>query len=915
MRASWVNLNKLDRELFSAVIAFLNGRLEERTTLEWALRLKLNETISRLALLDLIDSPDGLKIAEPWRSAWRLVEESWNNPAIEDNASTGVYDAQERLRAGDRSGSLIRAIVELVAPKLRVEPFSDAHLHFRKPPKRPRKVEELFSVWLTSGSIVDPSLLDLENLADRSFLSSLALALDAAVVDGLETGRRIGWDGGHRLWKLGELHRVYYLPVAERADGENEPDAFNKGIAPAVKLLHTVVMRLIDIDFSVGVEFVRRWKSINSPIHLRLWAAMSRDSRVATSDELGSFLLSLDDRRFWNLRDYPEIAELRAKRFSSLDSKVRGKLTSRIRKCPPRNQWPRDVDADRLKKARLYWAVRELRRIQIAGSGLTQIDITWLDASLREFPELVQMARFDEGFSGSPKVRSVEPNPDSRFNLFSGEQRLKELEAALSSTRRGWDDDPARGAADWIRQPGNPLLILSDLESIPDGGVAFTRVWDQFGWTHSPAVGQTEDVAQRDLRSESARVLSLLCKLPGTTIRQAIDGVSQWLSAWGEWVTVLPEGHNVWLKVWPIAVEVTNKQQPPEEESSFNTVMQPPGDREAKAIDTLNNPAGKLVGVFLAGCPDLSVSDHPFSNDNCIPRAMRDVIITATGRSELIARYRMIEALPYFLRADQAWTNEYLIAPLIADNSEAMTLWGAIARRTQFSEVLKSIGGPMAERAIDRRLSREIRRSFVFSLIIDCLYAYCEQRQPAVPHPRLQQMIRSLDDEVRAYGAEAVQRFVREVTISRVEGQSVLSPEELFRSAAKPFLEGVWPQERSLSTPGVSRALAHLPAAARDLFVEAVETIERFLVPFRCWSISDYGLYSKGEGRPKLSSIDNHAKAVALLQLLDLTIGKTEGSVVPRDLADALDQIRGVAPDLAENQVFRRLATLTRLGN
>ena len=88
MRPLWANLNELDRAAFRATMAFLNGRLEERATVNWALHLKPNDTIKRLAVLDLIDSSYGRKIREPWRSAWRLIEESWNNPAAEEHAST-----------------------------------------------------------------------------------------------------------------------------------------------------------------------------------------------------------------------------------------------------------------------------------------------------------------------------------------------------------------------------------------------------------------------------------------------------------------------------------------------------------------------------------------------------------------------------------------------------------------------------------------------------------------------------------------------------------------------------------------------------------------------------------------------------------------------------------------------------------
>ncbi|MGH8596052.1 MAG: hypothetical protein ACREXT_05275 [Gammaproteobacteria bacterium] len=218
----------------------------------------------------------------------------------------------------------------------------------------------------------------------------------------------------------------------------------------------------------------------------------------------------------------------------------------------------------------------------------------------------------------------------------------------------------------------------------------------------------------------------------------------------------------------------------------------------------------------------------------------------------------------------------------------------------------------MAERATDRRLRRETRRSLVFSLVIECLHAFREQREPAVPYARIQQMIRSLDDELRAYGAEAVQRFVRDVSANAESGPPSPTSESVFLSAAAPFLQLVWPQERSLTTPGVSRALADLPAATKGALAEAVDAIERFLVPFDCWSMLDYGFYGEEDGEAKLSSIDNQKKAAAFLQLLDRTIGTSEASVIPHDLSDALDQVRKVALNLVETQVFRRLATAAR---
>jgi hypothetical protein len=87
--------------------------------------------------------------------------------------------------------------------------------------------------------------------------------------------------------------------------------------------------------------------------------------------------------------------------------------------------------------------------------------------------------------------------------------------------------------------------------------------------------------------------------------------------------------------------------------------------------------------------------------------------------------------------------------------------------------------------------------------------------------------------------------------------------------------------------------------------------IERFLVPFECWSMLDYGLFGDEGNAKKLSIIDNEAKAKAkakakaLLRLLDLTIGPSDGAVIPYDLTDALDQIRSVAPHLVDSPTYK----------
>jgi hypothetical protein len=915
----WAYLDPQDRDAFRATIAFLHKRLAEQGTIDWALRLKPGQRVERIALEDLLNGPGASDLQEPWATAWRLIEESWSSGFSEGGDGTAIYSIQKRLRAGDHSGAVVAAIVNLVAPRLKVEPIDSWRWQFVKKPRNPKSFEHVVSASLTSGNLIDLKVLRLAHLTDIRFLRSLANALDGAVAHGLDIARRLGWDGQRRLWQLGDLGRVYYVSSAAQAGESKDPDAYHQGIAPSVKLLHAVVARIADLDPGAAPPFMLRWRLDGSPIHIRLWAAMSRNAQLTSAEQVGSFLQELDDRKFWDLHAFPEIAELRAARFADLDQKTKKVIAERIQKGPPRDHWPKKAEAAKVKNARLYWAVRELKRIEVAGGQLPASSKSWLDARLAHFADLDPMA-IDEGFPQGATVRSVPRNPDDRYNTLEGVHRLRTLEMALSSSRGGWDDDPAERANDWLQQPEKAALVLSDFEAAGNGGDDFPRVWNRFGWAHSPRPPEPDGVAPRDLRGEAARVLALLNQLSEGTLSAAIEGISAWLDAWEKQIVATPLGLPVWLRVWPIAVEATNIRPEKGDEADLSvTARAVDDDREPMDLDTLNTPAGKLVGVFLAACPTLTPDSQAFAVGSP-ERQMRDAVIASTGRSGLIARHRLIEALPYFLRADHDWAQEHLIAPLLSDDGASLALWRAIARRTHFTDVLRIIGGAMAERATDRRLGRETRRRLVFSLVVESLHAYREGRDPAVANSRVQQMLRMLDDEVRASAANAIQQFVRELSAQapddgQPEGkkqQDAASAAALFRSAAVPFLRDVWPQERSLATPGVSGALADLPATSGDAFAEAVDVIARFLVPFECWSMLDYGLYGEEGEAKKLAVINDEAKAKALLRLLDLTVGTSEGAVIPHDLADALDQIRSVAASLADAPAFRRLSTAAR---
>lgn len=910
IRLQSVTLSEPDRHRLRLNIAFLNKRLQEPATVDWAITSATGDPVKRLAIQTLLDHPASA-LREPWLTGWRLIQEYWRDSLTED-ADMSAFRIHQRMTEGERSGLLVTDLVRLVAPRLEVEAFSKVNNYGRVIPRTPRTVQHLFHARLASSPLRNPAELGLAAVDDTAFLRSVALALEASVNDGLELARRLGWQGALRRWLLGNVRRVYFVEGQEDGD-DRDPDSFAEGMAPSVKTLHAVMQRLVSLDLPLAEGLMSRWKEDAASLYGRLWASFAKTGTIGSADDVETFLLGLPTELFWNLHEFPEIAELRAARFSDLSAYAQRIILTRIKRGPPRSQWGTRTDLAEVDEARVYWAVRELRRIQTAGGVLPKRTENWLEERLPRFPELVDEVALDVGFLPGIQVRSVTHKPDEIYDMLSGDPRLQKLERDLATGRQHWDDeDPSGKASAWIAEGLNAVRVIDDLEAANRSGTAYPNVWERFGWAHSAAEKKDADgqVLARDLVEEGRRVLALLLGLDEHTITKAIEGISYWLSSWDGVLFDDRQLLEVWQRLWSLGVEATNARATGETDADLNVVAQGPDEDAPMDLDTLNSPTGRLVGVFLELWGKNKLK-RPFASGATL-QIMRDIIMEAEGRAGLIAKHRMIEQLIFFQNATPKWTKAHLLPLLLSDTADALPLWRAVTRRRLYTANIALLGDTLLKRAVDRRLARAARETIVFSIVVECLHAYRANIEPAIPHAQIQQLLRSLDDEVRAHAAEAIHRFVKDVPTAK-GAKPGDTPEEVFRAAALPFLREVWPQERSLSTPGISKALADIPAVSGNAFPEAVDAIERFLVPFDCWSFLDFGLYGKDEdGEAKLASINTPLKARALLTLLDRSIGATEGAVVPYDLAEALAQIRHAAPPLEGTPEYRRLLAAAR---
>jgi len=334
MRVEWHTLRGGDLAAFWTTVDFLDGRLSNASTVEWAMNLAPGRQAERLAIAHVLHWNGLSSLKDPWGPIWGLIEESSWSDVVEFGTASD-HEIRQRIVAGDRTGTLVSMISALVAARLRVESRSVFAEERNGPPKVPGDV---MHVSLTGDRLVTPDAIGLSTIDEVTFLVALANGLEGAMRRGMDAGRRIGWDGTHQsMWRLGLLHHIRF--DAEAAEGDDS-DAFHRGIAPSVKLLFAVVERIATLDVSEAKLFIGAWRQRATPIDARLWATAAENPLLVSIKEVEAFLLSIDDRMFWDIHVYPEVATLRARRFRELSEQAQEAIAKRLQDLPPSEHWP-----------------------------------------------------------------------------------------------------------------------------------------------------------------------------------------------------------------------------------------------------------------------------------------------------------------------------------------------------------------------------------------------------------------------------------------------------------------------------------------------------------------------------------------------------------------------------------------------
>ncbi|NTF98209.1 hypothetical protein [Rhizobium rhizogenes] len=863
--------------------AFADGRLDDSAVLTWAVGLTADHDAERTSLRDLFDQRVNM-ISEPFALAWRCVFEYWQRPDVETNLDK--YMIKRELKLGGTQREIIELIVELVRPWLKIDTSKHYHaLSGEKLPNKPKLLKHLIWAKISSGDRLTPKDIGLEDISNRNFLVELGAALNASLLSGLNLARMIGSiaDGVDSTnW---QVHRVYYVPEAQFPPGGGEPDRHGEGFAPATKLMFSVLERLATIDVEASRRLVLSWDTSEWKLYRRLWAAAARNPHLAVPAEVSEFLETIDDEEFWWSSSYPEIAELRAVRWSEIPADRAPRLEARLLKGQPAKLIPKSVEAaDRLGFKQHHTRV-ELQRIRAAGSMLSEKASKWLNDSnelLGDTPEVDLTYGFNQG------VRLLRRDRSSKVALEAppGPQLLGELANMIGDG--GWDDRTEL-ASDYIAQ--NPTDVLELLERAPDQTVS-AKIWQAFGYGFRPLdlnVGpdkvKPEDKAKIPI---AVRACKAIVRERPEVLKEAISGLASFMNSWDKLLRDGEEFLAAWLALWPIAVAATNEEP---------DLSQPLSER------AFASPVGQLL-FALSGWPTVKAGGTPLSEG---PWAdILSAIANTTGEARFDAQYILLRDVGYYHVAEPAWTTTNLIEPLKRALPGGVTfeLWEGLASGDlPGAEVFSELAEPLVAAAISKHLSGRVRGDLSQQVIWSLLLSARDKQAPAVPFNLAQQMLRMGGDDVRREAIKAMHDFLENGKDVDINGR--------FELVASLFLE-VWPKELTLNSRQVSESLAELPAAAGPRYAATADLVLPYLTPFDCWSLWDYGILDRNADDDKFSIIDDPAKASALLAILEKTIGSEEGAIIPNGLESALIHIAKLAPKLEKDIRFQRLLTLSR---
>lgn len=773
------------------------------------------------------------------RRGWRFLVASWAHRRVDPDR--GYYDLNQRVDREGWSETCVREYAALFRPRLKVDrKFGLSHPLSWTHTDRPNP--------LLSYDVEYPHPYELLTVPDEY----LAYAV-ARFRENLDLARSLEAEIS------GDEH-VYMQST--RPDDGGPPisyDAF--AITGPIALFQQLMERLVTVSREAARAEIACWPTQDNYIfgRLRIWAA---SSAITTPSEAAEFLLGFPDEIFWGSEQQRDLLYAIRDRWADFSAEDRERIEVRLRTTtyPWTNTTPGgkpDAEAH-YRLDRLHWLTSQgvafSFDVEAEMAALRLIDERWSERSGHEAAD-----------SNAPVVRSVDIDADWR-----GLDHVPVREILERARQAGQSDffdfvehRPFAGLAE--EKPARALAALGDAARKGDVPVSF---WSSF---------LNSDKRKSDRPRLAGAIAARLIKLQPEALNSIAYPVADWLLGLGE--RLYGDLKPVFESLWGSLVAAL----PLREENRTRRVD------SSWANDALNAPAGKLASLLMKDPATKGLDAGQGFPEAWTKKVEQLLALPGDMRRHALVMFGFQITWLFTIAPD--WTEQHLL-PVVddeADDGDALwdgILWAARAPSRELFERLKP--GLLARAMSSSRRRAEANVIGGFLLVGWGGDASADPPEQLVSNAELREILVECDDDLRSQILWHLEHWSADL-----EGR--------WRARLVPFLTDVWPNHRSVRTPGLSTRLVDLAMASDDLFPQVVDAILPRLVPVRGGMLRGFMLRSEAEDHPAT------IYPVAMLDLL-WAILADDATVWPYKIEDILD----VLSETAATRADPRLSELRR---
>ncbi len=783
---------------------------------------------------------------------WRILLSSRVKSPWHD---TDLYRWTGRLKREGLTATLRLELRELLAPKILLKkPFrwGDDDSSSADDPSRIKQLVDLELVLATDH--VHSALRD---LADQHWVSALPLLLDdfqQLLRDALDLLRELGEadDSSDRShWDLPSI----------------TPHWQNRGFRDWVSLivlLRDAWLAVRTDDSARATRIAQSWFELPYPTFKRLALFAASQDGCIPPEQWVKWLLADDTCWLWSTDTGREVFRLLVLQGQHLAGGTQEQLEAAILAGPPREMLMEQPEPDWWAQHVLSSTWLRLAKLKQTGLALGASAAACLEEISTAYPQWQLATNESDEFSHWMSGTGDPDYEDSRDVDIAPRKRQALVQWLTKPAPERWPfyEDTWREVC--RSRFFHSLSALCDL--------AQNDVWPAGRWREALQAWAEEGLVLRSWRYAAPLVQTM----PDAVLQEIAHGVTWWMEAASKSINV---HESILLKLCHRVLDL------PIDAGTGMTRNGAPIDQPV--TEAINHPVGHVTQALI----NLWFRQNPNDND-LLPADLKliftklcDVQVDRFRHGRVLLGSRLIA----FFRVDRSWAEQHLL-PLFSwsNPAEAKAIWeGFLWSPRLYQPLLSIFKSQLLDSANHYADLGEHRQQFAVFLTYAALgptegYSVDEFRSA----------ISALPQEGLEESAQALSQVLEGAADQR---------EDYWKHRAQPFWQQIWPKSRDLATPRIAESLTRLVIAARGEFPRALTAVYDWLQPIERPHYVVHLLHESGLCKRFPTEV---------LQLLNAVIADQQWA--PRELGQCLDEIAGVASQLAQDSRYLKLREYSR---